>query len=216
VTEIRSYRSVFDLERRIYRVDRLRLNPGGIPVRGVVYFAGMLASVALAGALPLLGTAMGVLPWYLRDLLLPTLGSGLLTMIRVEGRPFHLTAGALVRHALGPRHLAGMCPCAAPGRCWRPGELLVFPDGSEGHLRRLRYTGPGAVRVNVAHQCTVRRMAAARRTVEVAGTGEGLTDFAPQIVESPLGRQRSTAGGPASARVIVLARGVRMRVRRAN
>jgi hypothetical protein len=32
--EIRSFRRVFDLERRIYRVDRLRLNPGGIPVRG--------------------------------------------------------------------------------------------------------------------------------------------------------------------------------------
>ena len=32
--EVRSYRRVFDLERRIYRVDRLRLNPGGVPVRG--------------------------------------------------------------------------------------------------------------------------------------------------------------------------------------
>ena len=38
--EIRSYRAVFDLERRIYRVDRLRLNPGGVPVRGVVYCLG--------------------------------------------------------------------------------------------------------------------------------------------------------------------------------
>ncbi len=33
--EIRSYRRVFDLERRIYQVDRLRLNPSGVPVRGV-------------------------------------------------------------------------------------------------------------------------------------------------------------------------------------
>ncbi len=41
--EIRSYRAVFDLERRIYRVDQLRLNPGGIPVRGVVYFLAILA-----------------------------------------------------------------------------------------------------------------------------------------------------------------------------
>ena len=34
--EVRSYRTVFDLERRLYRIDRLRLNPGGVPVRGIV------------------------------------------------------------------------------------------------------------------------------------------------------------------------------------
>jgi hypothetical protein len=34
--DIRSYRAVFDLERRIYRIDRLRLNPSGVPVRGVI------------------------------------------------------------------------------------------------------------------------------------------------------------------------------------
>ena len=36
--EIRSYRRVFDLERRIYSIDRVRLNPGGVPVRGVDVF----------------------------------------------------------------------------------------------------------------------------------------------------------------------------------
>ncbi len=41
--EIRSYRRVFDLERRIYSVDQLRLNPGGVPVRGVLYFLALLA-----------------------------------------------------------------------------------------------------------------------------------------------------------------------------
>ena len=45
---IRSYRRVFDLERRIYRVTRIRLNPGGIPIRGVVY---LLALVVLAANL---------------------------------------------------------------------------------------------------------------------------------------------------------------------
>jgi hypothetical protein len=145
--EIRSYRAVFDLERRIYRVDRLRLNPGGVPLRGVVYCLALLAALALLGALPLLGAAVRALPWYLRDLVLPAGGAALLTMIRVEGRPFHLAAAALLRHALGPRHLAGLRPCAPPGRLWRPEELLMLPDGSDPHLRRLRYTGPGAVRV---------------------------------------------------------------------
>ena len=101
--EIRSYRAVFDLERRIYRVDRLRLNPGGIPLRGVVYCLALLAGLALLGALPLVGAAVRALPWYLRDLVLPAGGAALLTVIRVEGRPFHLAAAALLRHALGPR-----------------------------------------------------------------------------------------------------------------
>ena len=47
--EIRSYRRVFDLERRVYSVDRLRLNPSGVPVRGIVYFARGRYCGALAG-----------------------------------------------------------------------------------------------------------------------------------------------------------------------
>jgi hypothetical protein len=166
--EIRSYRAVFDLERRIYRVDRLRLNPGGVPVRGVVYCLAILASLALAGPLPLAGIVVRALPWYVRDLLLPAGLAALLTMIRVEGRPFHLAAAALLRHFLGPRRLAGLtAPTggggaargllggAPPGRVWRPEELLLLPDGSEQRPRRLRYSGPGAVRVTADRQVLV-------------------------------------------------------------
>ncbi len=157
--EIRSYRAVFDLERRIYRVDRLRLNPGGVPVRGVVYCLAILACLALAGALPLLGSAVRALPWYLRDLLLPAGSAALLTMIRVEGRPFHLAAAALLHHLFGSHQLAGLLPVcgsldASPGwlgaastGVWRPEELLMLPDGSDPRPRRLRYSGPGAVRM---------------------------------------------------------------------
>jgi hypothetical protein len=155
VIEIRSYRSVFDLERRIYRVDSLRLNPGGVPVRGVVYCLAILAGLALAGAVPLLGTVVRALPWYLRDLALPAGSAAVLTLIRVEGRPFHLAARALLRHALGPRYLTGLRPCAAPGRRWRPDELLMLPDGSDARLRPLHYRGPGAVRVTADRQVIV-------------------------------------------------------------
>jgi len=155
--EIRSYRSVFDLERRIYRIDRLRLNPGGVPVRGAVYFIVLLAVALLAGTVPLVGAGVRVLPWYLRELALPVGLAALLTVIRVEGRPFHLAARALVRYASGPRQLVGLRARgrgarSAPGRCWRPPELLLLPDGSDARLRRLRYTGPGAVLVAVAHE----------------------------------------------------------------
>ncbi len=165
--EIRSYRAVFDLERRIYRVDRLRLNPGGVPVRGVVYCLAILACFALAGVLPLVGTAVRALPWYARDLLVPAGLAALLTMIRIEGRPFHLAAAALLRHLLGPRELAGLLPArgslgASPGRLdaaatgvWRPEELLMLPDGSDPRPRRLRYSGPGAVRMTANRQVLV-------------------------------------------------------------
>lgn len=155
--EIRSYRSVFDLERRIYRIDRLRLNPGGVPVRGAVYFLVLLLATLAAGAVPLVGVGVRVLPWYLRELAVPLGLAALLTVIRVEGRPFHLAALALVRYASGPRQLVGLhargrTASPAPGRRWHPPELLLLPDGSDARLRRLRYTGPGAVLVAVAHE----------------------------------------------------------------
>ncbi len=155
MSEIRSYRSVFDLERRIYRVDRLRLNPTGIPVRGVVYWLAILATCALTSWLPLLGAALDLLPWYLRYLALPAASAALLTLIRIEGRAFHLAAAALLRYTFGPRHLSGMAPCAGPGRRWQPPELLILPDGSDARLRRMRYTGPGAARRPVGGQVIV-------------------------------------------------------------
>lgn len=150
--EIRSYRAVFDLERRIYRVDQLRLNPGGIPVRGVVYFLAILVTMLIAGGLPLVGEAIGALPWYLRDLALPVASATVLSVIRIEGRPFHLAAHALLRYRAGPRLLAGVRPCGASGERWCPEEILLLPDGSDREMRRLRYTGPGAVLLTTAHE----------------------------------------------------------------
>jgi hypothetical protein len=211
--EIRSYRAVFDLERRIYRVEGLRLNPGGIPVRGVLYCLALLAGLALLGALPLLGAAVRALPWYLRDLVLPAGGAGVLTVIRVEGRPFHLASAALLRHTLGPRHYAGARPCraafawggcgaqdapSASGGCWRPGDLLVLPDGSDARLRRLRYTGPGAVVVRAAHERAIPRSPVLSR----------LAHRPHLTVHEPRGRRK-----PAADQVIALQRGARLLVR---
>ena len=153
VIEIRSYRAVFDLERRIYRVDQLRLNPGGIPVRGVVYFLAILLATLIAGGLPLVGAAIGTLPWYLRDLALPVASATVLSVIRIEGRPFHLAAYALLRYRVRLAPARGVrVPAEAPGERWRPEEILLLPDGSDGGMRRLRYTGPGAVLVTTAHE----------------------------------------------------------------
>ncbi len=150
-SEIRSYRCVFDLERRLYRIDRLRLNPTGVPLRGIVYFLALLATALVVAALPLVGLLVRMLPWYIRDLGGPGALAALLTLIKVEGRPFHLAALALVRYGTGPRELSGLRPCVAADRCWRLEELVVLADGSDSRLRRLRYTGPGAVRVSAAY-----------------------------------------------------------------
>jgi hypothetical protein len=159
--EIRSYRAVFDLERRIYRIDRLRLNPGGVPVRGVLYFLLAVALVQALGRLPLLGVVVSAVPWYLLDLALPACGAVLLTLIGIEGRPSHLAVWALVRHRFDRRMPPGLhvrrsgAPPGdvdTPGARWWPEDLLVLPDGSDSRLRRLRYCGPGAVLVTIAHE----------------------------------------------------------------
>jgi hypothetical protein len=211
--EIRSYRAVFDLERRIYRVDRLRLNPGGIPLRGVVYCFALLAGLALLGALPLVGAAVRALPWYLRDLVLPAGGAALLTVIRIEGRPFHLAAAALLRHALGPRALAGSCALggarsrARLQRVWHPESLLILPDGSDARLRGLRFTGPGAVLVRVAHARSARRPGLLGRL----GGALSLRGRPHVTVRELPGCQR-----PSGGQVLVLERGAELRVPRAR
>jgi hypothetical protein len=199
MTEIRSYRAVFDLERRIYRVDRLRLNPGGVPLRGIVYFLVLLAAMLFTASLPLLGELARMLPWYMREVAVPGAAAALLTLIKVEGRPFHLAGLALLRYALGPRELAGLRSRTAADRRWRPAELLVIADGSDRHLRRLRYTGPGSVLVSAAHVRTTWHPGALRRLAR-----------RPDMRLTTLPGKRR----PLQGRVIALVAGARLEVRR--
>ncbi|HEY7952445.1 MAG TPA: hypothetical protein VID70_05605 [Solirubrobacteraceae bacterium] len=198
-TEIRSYRSVFDLERRIYRVDRVRLNPAGVPVRGAVYFAALLLTALLLAALPLVGAPARLLPWYLRDLALPACAAALLTMVRIDGRSFHLAAWALVGYVLGPRRIGPGGVAAEPsGARWRPQALVVLPDGSEGRLRRLRCRGPALVSVAVAHE----RVEWSRGVLSRLARRESVT-----VRELPDRR------APAHAQRVALGPGTQLRVR---
>jgi hypothetical protein len=188
--EIRSHRAVFDLERRIYRIDRLRLNPGGVPVRGVVYFLALLSATLICARVPPLRLVANAAPWYLVYVALPGAGAALLTVIGIDGRPAHLAAQALLRHRLAPRRLAGMRSCARLGERWYPPEILLLPDGSDARMRRLRYTGPGAVLVTVAHECA-----------ESGRLGRGRLTLCERSDRRPLRGQ-----------VIALAGGTRLRV----
>jgi hypothetical protein len=195
--EIRSYRAVFDLERRIYRIDRLRLNPAGVPVRGIVYFLALLATGGLCARVPPLRTVTDALPWYLLYLALPGTGAALLSVIAIDGRSAHLAARALLRHRIAPRRSVGLHARRAGwgaelGARWRPQEILLLPDGSDARVRRLRYTGPGAALVTVAHERV--------ESPALAGGRSRLT------VRELTGRPR-----PARGRVIALAAGARLR-----
>lgn len=196
--EIRSYRSVFDLERRIYRVDRVRLNPAGVPVRGALYFLALLLVALLVAALPLVGAPARVLPWYVRDLALPAGGAALLTMVRIDGRSSHLAVWALIGYALGPSRIeAGGTPAKSPTR-WRPQEVVMLPDGSEARLRRMLCSGPARVRVAVAHE---------------------RVEWSESVVSKLVRRERVAVRelrgrrAPARAQSIALRPGMRLRVR---
>jgi hypothetical protein len=154
---VRSYRTVFDLERRLYRIDRLRLNPGGVPVRGVVYALGLAVAVGVISALPVVGWPLRALPWPARQLLLPTLLGATLTAVRIDGRPCHVALRSLAALTLGPRRLATWQRVSRSHQRWCPPDLIVIPDGSEPTARRARFRGPGAVLVAIAHDLRPRR-----------------------------------------------------------
>jgi hypothetical protein len=164
---------VFDLERRIYSVDRMRLNPSGVPLRGVAYLACAVVGSIFAARLPVVGAALGVLPWFVRDVLAPAALAAALTVLRVDGRAFHHAARSLVVYLAAPRRTIALGRPSPAGRRWRPADLLLLPDGSDPHARSFRYTGPGAVLVMVAH-----RSEAGSRGAGLAGrsrTGARLT-----------------------------------------
>jgi hypothetical protein len=202
VIEIRSYRRVFDLERRIYSVDRLRLNPGGVPVRGVVYFLAILAAAMVLARLAVLGPIVREAPWFVRDIALPAAAATILTAIRVEGRVFHLAAHAVLRYWLGPRHLAGTRRCGPVGQRWSPEEIVILPDGSDARLRRLAYHGPGAVLVSLEHRRDGRAVERGASGIARLGVGPALS-LSQQEGARPLQERQ----------VISLAGGARLRVK---
>ncbi len=162
MTEIRSYRRVFDLERRIYTIERLRLNPSGVPVRGLAYFLGIVSVSLLFARVPLLGAAVSGLPWFVADLVLPAALAAGLTLLRVDGRTFHQAAWALIAFLATPRHTVALSVRSPVRSRWHPPDLVLLPDGSDAYPRRFRYRGPGAVLVLVAHRSASGRAGAMR------------------------------------------------------
>jgi hypothetical protein len=198
--EIRSFRRVFDLERRIYRIDRLRLNPTGVPVRGIVYFLALLAATIVVSRAPLLAVIASGVPWYARDVVAPGLLASLLAVVRIDGRSFHLAARAMLRFRAGSGGWTQPCAAGRPARqrvgcVWQPPALTMLPDGSDPTLRRFRYRGPGAVRVSGPHRSFA------------CGSVRARLGLGPHVV------LRSGPSARTDDEVLVLERGARLHVR---
>lgn len=143
---IRSFRVVFDLERRIHKVDRWRLPvPHGVPLRGLAYCALALVAVVLIGRLPLAGAIVGALPAPVRYVVAPGAVSYALTQVHVDGRSAHAAILAWTRYRLGARHLASFRTAPPPASVVRLGEAALVPDERSAHLRHAIVRGPASV-----------------------------------------------------------------------
>lgn len=173
--QLRGYRRVFRIERRLYKFDRWRIPyPHGVPLRGIGYF--LVAELALltASRLPLLAALIGLLGPAVAFVGLPLLCAFALMQGRIDGRPPHHVIASLVAWRLSPRDLAGLAPCPSRGSELAVGEITVAFDAREsfpvaGRIRgpaKITFRYPGEVRAEGAPPWVrdpERRAARARR-----------------------------------------------------
>lgn len=151
---IRSYRRVFEVDRRIYRVDRWALPvPGGVPLRAVGYFAAALMAVIAAGSLPGIGELVAGVSAPLRFVVAPLAVAVLGTQAAPDGRAAHRFAWDWLRLRLRTRRRCGsrVVPLEGEPVSWH-GELALRWDCDGAQLRRGRVRGPVRVTFNVPVQ----------------------------------------------------------------
>jgi hypothetical protein len=144
---IRSYRRVFEVDRRIYRVDRWALPvPGGIPLRGLAYFAVALFAVVLLGGVPGIGGLLGELTPPLRYVVLPLAVAVLGTQAAPDGRVAHRFAWDWLRLRVRGRRRSAGRPVPIEGEPVRWHDTLpVRWDQHAPRLHQGRVHGPARV-----------------------------------------------------------------------
>lgn len=128
--EIRSYRSLFRFQRRIFRFGEVKLPvPGGIEVRSIGYAAGVLAGIYVLGQLPVIGAALAAVPWYLHWVVGPGLIVYAMTTYEYEGRAPHVALARLAAWACGPKWLLRLKRVHRPLDVVAPlDDVIVTPD----------------------------------------------------------------------------------------
>lgn len=139
---IRSYRRVFEVDRRLYRIDRWALPvPGGIPLVGVAYFFAVVFLVAILGQIPGFGTVLGVLSPPLRYVVLPLGVAMFASQGAPDGRSAHRFAWHWVRYRLRRRK-------RKTDLNWS-GRVVTRWDIDAPHLHRSRVRGVAQVDFSV-------------------------------------------------------------------
>jgi hypothetical protein len=148
---IRSYRRVFEVDRRIYRIDRWALPvPGGVPLRAVGYFAAALVLAVALSLLPATSELVGAITPPLRFFVIPLAVAVLGSQAAPDGRAAHRFAADWVAFKLrARRRSAGRVMPLEDERVPWHGSLGVTWDEHGTRLVRGRVTGPARVTFNV-------------------------------------------------------------------
>jgi hypothetical protein len=156
---IRSYRRVFEVDRRIYRVDRWALPvPGGVPLRAVGYYAAAVLVVILAGSLPGLGELVSGVSAPVRFVVLPLAVAVLGTQAAPDGRAAHRFAWDWLSLRLRAHRRSSGRVVALEGEpvLW-DAELALRWDGEGAQLRHGRVRGPAKVVFHVPVRLSAHR-----------------------------------------------------------
>src|SRR5215218_2456183 len=167
---IRSYRRVFDVDRRIYRVDRWTLPvPGGVPLRGLGYFVATALAVIAAGKLPGVGAVLDAVSPPLRYVVLPLFVAMVATQVAPDGRAAHRFAWDWLRLRLRARRRSAgrVVPLEREPVTWHA-RLGVAWDRHAPELHGGRVRGP----VRVVFRVPVRFDGSGRRLVARPGSDE--------------------------------------------
>lgn len=175
--QIRSYRKVFKIDRKLYKVDRWYLPvPGGVPLRGLGYFTLALLAILVLGQLPIFGLVLSLLSPPLRYVILP-IGVAIYGMQHhPDGRTAHRFALQWFMFKLRARRCCANHPVPLDGEPVKwAGRVGVRHDAHSASLRHARITGVARVIFNVP--VTMRR--GWRGSLVVTGASDGV---APQTI----------------------------------
>ena len=177
---IRSFRVVFDLERRIHKVDRIRLPlPYGLPLRSLAYAATTFVAILVLARLPIVGVAVAALPAPVRLAVVPAVIAYALTQLRPDGRPAHWFLLAWARQRLAPGTVVAFATVRRR-QTEHLAELLVAPDERDVRYRPGIIEGPSMAVLRLPVEPRARG-----KTLELRPAGEQPLYRGRRLVLSP-------------------------------
>ncbi len=143
---IRSYSVCFQIERRLYRIDRWRLPaPNGVPLLGIGYTVILIFAILILDSFPGIGWFLHTLHPLVRYLVLPVGLTYLLIHWTVDGRPVHRTGLSFLRWRLSPARLVAFRRALEADHVTRFGTVTIAPDEEHARMRRGIIEGPARV-----------------------------------------------------------------------